>query len=80
MPQMETWDCAEEDNILGITRLPDNATLPQRMSADAAGYDIYSALDAIVPPQEMVKVRTHIAIHPPKGTYGQLFSRSGLLT
>ncbi|CAH2355110.1 deoxyuridine 5'-triphosphate nucleotidohydrolase [[Candida] railenensis] len=56
----------------------DKATLPTRGSALAAGYDIYSAEDSIVPGQGQALVSTDISIIVPVGTYGRVAPRSGL--
>jgi len=61
-------------------RLSDNATIPQRATAEAAGYDIHSATDTVISPRTTTKVSTDLAVCPPINTYCQLLSRSGLVT
>lgn len=56
----------------------EKATLPTRGSALAAGYDIYSAEDSVVPGQGQALVSTDISIIVPVGTYGRVAPRSGL--
>ncbi len=64
-----------------ITKLRDNAKIPTRGSAMAAGYDLYACLecDSIeIKPHETVKVGTGLAIAVPDGYFGAVFARSGL--
>ncbi|GIL73629.1 hypothetical protein Vretimale_5486 [Volvox reticuliferus] len=66
-----------EDKLL-VKKLSDKATLPKRGSAGAAGYDLASAEDTVVPARGKVLVKTDISIRVPKGTYGRVAPRSGL--
>ena len=73
-----------------IKRLHDDAMLPVRKSDGAAGYDMYSDQEVVLPPLMSVSsdensstsratlVSTGIAMTVPEGTYGQLAPRSGL--
>ncbi|CAG8982214.1 hypothetical protein HYALB_00003651 [Hymenoscyphus albidus] len=61
-----------------IKKLSDNARLPTRGSAFAAGYDIYAAKDTVVPARGKVLVDTDISMAVPEGTYGRIAPRSGL--
>lgn len=66
-----------------ITRLrehPDPTPLPQYMTADAAGLDIYADLDAelIIPPLGRALIPTGFAIALPQGYEAQVRPRSGL--
>ncbi|XP_048193124.1 deoxyuridine 5'-triphosphate nucleotidohydrolase, mitochondrial-like [Perognathus longimembris pacificus] len=54
------------------------ATAPTRVSARAAGYDLYSAYDYTIPPMEKALVKTDIQIALPSGCYGRVAPRSGL--
>ena len=56
----------------------DKAQVPTRGSSDAAGYDLYSAEDIIVPAHGKATVDTQISIATPPGTYGRIAPRSGL--
>jgi dUTP pyrophosphatase len=82
---METMSLSDDattshsDVLLG-QRLSENAVLPTKGTEEAAGYDLYSATDATIKPQSMVKIPTNLAIKLPPGTYCQIWSRSGLLT
>ena len=44
----------------------------------AAGYDLYSAYDYVIPAQGKVIAKTDISIRVPDGTYGRIAPRSGL--
>ncbi|KAG8947588.1 Deoxyuridine 5'-triphosphate nucleotidohydrolase [Tulasnella sp. 424] len=61
-----------------IKRLSDKATLPTRGSALAAGYDLYSAEEKVIPAKGKALVDTQISIAVPVGTYGRVAPRSGL--
>lgn len=63
---------------LQVTRLVDNAILPTRGSAGAAGFDLYSADGYVVMPGHRMVVSTGIAVKLPVGTYGRVAPRSGL--
>ncbi|NXJ73445.1 DUT protein, partial [Trogon melanurus] len=63
---------------LRFTRLSENASAPSRGSARAAGYDLYSAYDCVIPPMEKAVVKTDIQIALPSGCYGRVAPRSGL--
>ncbi|CAI5757660.1 unnamed protein product [Candida verbasci] len=54
------------------------AKLPTKGSKFAAGYDIYSSENAIIPKQGQGLVKTDISIAIPLGTYGRIAPRSGL--
>ncbi|KAM5178955.1 LOW QUALITY PROTEIN: deoxyuridine 5'-triphosphate nucleotidohydrolase, mitochondrial [Callospermophilus lateralis] len=70
---------AEDGGLrLRFVRLSEHATAPTRGSARAAGYDLYSAYDYIVPPMEKALVKTDIQIALPSGCYGRIAPRSGL--
>ena len=65
---------------MNIKLLSDKAKVPTRGSEDAAGWDLYAATGAIIPPHSTVKVSTDIAIEIPNGYFGAVFARSGLAT
>jgi dUTP pyrophosphatase len=64
--------------MLCVRLLSENATLPTRGSAMAAGADLHSAEMTVVPARGMKIVKTDIAIICPEGTYGRVAPRSGL--
>ncbi|NWW48401.1 DUT protein, partial [Pedionomus torquatus] len=63
---------------LRFTKLSENASAPSKGSARAAGYDLYSAYDCVIPPMEKAVVKTDIQIALPAGCYGRVAPRSGL--
>eukprot|EP00795_Rhopilema_esculentum_P003629 gene3629-14866_t len=66
------------DSVLMIKMLSDEAVLPTRGSFNAAGYDLYSAVDCLIPAKDKALVSTKIAITVPYGSYGRIAPRSGL--
>jgi dUTP pyrophosphatase len=64
--------------LLRVKRLSENATLPILGSPLAAGYDLSSAVDTIVPGNGKALVPTDLAIALPEGVYGRVAPRSGL--
>ena len=70
-----------EENI-EIKLLNDNAILPTYGSIDAAGADLYAAIDndETILPHETKLIKTGIAMAIPKGLVGLVFARSGLAT
>ncbi|CAO3639654.1 unnamed protein product [Cunninghamella echinulata] len=64
-------------NLL-VKRLSDKAKLPTRGFSQAAGYDLYSSADIIIPAQGKIIVPTDISIAVPEGCYGRVAPRSGL--
>ncbi|KAL3701263.1 hypothetical protein R1sor_019285 [Riccia sorocarpa] len=63
---------------LRVKKLAPEAVLPTRGSALAAGYDLSSAYDAIVPARGKALVKTELSVGIPEGTYGRVAPRSGL--
>lgn len=65
---------------INIKKLCENATLPQRMTKHAAGYDLYSANneDLILESGKLLLVPTGLAISLPVGFEAQIRPRSGL--
>ena len=63
-----------------IQKLRENAILPTRGSALAAGYDLYACLDTDVQiaSGKTEKIGTGLAIAVPEGYFGAIFARSGL--
>lgn len=64
--------------ILQVKKLSENATIPTRGSAGAAGYDLSSAVDTVVPSKGKALVATDLSIALPTGVYGRVAPRSGL--
>lgn len=61
-----------------VKKLVESATTPMRGSEGAAGYDISSVEDVVVPAMGRIAVSTGISIRVPDGTYGRIAPRSGL--
>jgi dUTP pyrophosphatase len=61
-----------------VKMLSKNAVMPKKNSANAAGYDLSSAVDAVVPANDKALIPTDIAVALPEGTYGRIAPRSGL--
>lgn len=61
-----------------VKKLSANAIIPSRGSALAAGYDISSAYDDVVPARGKALIKTDLSIAIPEGTYARLVPRSGL--
>lgn len=59
-------------------RLTEHAFPPQRSSSLAAGYDLRSAYNYVVPKFNRQLVKTDIAIKLPDQCYGRIAPRSGL--
>jgi dUTP pyrophosphatase len=65
-------------NTLQVKLAHPNARVPTRMTEGAAGYDLYSVENVVIPPRGIGKVNTGVCITVPKGTYGRIAPRSGL--
>ena len=63
-----------------IKMLRENATVPTRGSASAAGYDLYACLDApvTIAPHATAMIGTGLSVAIPEGYFGAVFARSGL--
>lgn len=64
--------------ILRVKRLDNNAFLPSKGSPLAAGYDLYSSEEKIVPARGKELIKTSLTIAVPPGNYGRIAPRSGL--
>ncbi len=67
---------------MNFKKLSDRAMVPTRGSEQAAGWDLYAAIDTEIwiKPHETIKVPTDLAIAIPEGCYGAIYARSGLAT
>ncbi len=72
------YDGLDTDNLLKVYRLSDKATIPDRKSTSAAGYDLYSTGDYILPPNSHVLIPLDICVAIPYGYYGRIAPRSSL--
>ncbi|XP_077119838.1 deoxyuridine 5'-triphosphate nucleotidohydrolase, mitochondrial isoform X1 [Ranitomeya variabilis] len=71
-------DASDNSAVLRFAKLSEHASTPTRGSARAAGYDLYSAYDYLIDPQDKAIVKTDIQICVPSGCYGRVAPRSGL--
>ena len=62
---------------LRVKRLSINAVLPVRGSDLAAGYDLASAEDIVIPARGKAIAKTDLAMAIPLGHYGRIAPRSG---
>ncbi|OJD33879.1 deoxyuridine 5-triphosphate nucleotidohydrolase [Diplodia corticola] len=69
---------APESTTMQVELLSGNAKAPTKGSAFAAGHDLYSAADTVIPARKWALVPTDIKISVPAGTYGRVAPRSGL--
>ena len=63
---------------LKVQKLSNNAALPKRSTAGAAGYDLCAAHDCVIPAGGKGLVKTGLAISFPAGLYARIAPRSGL--
>ncbi|CAK9820167.1 Deoxyuridine 5'-triphosphate nucleotidohydrolase [Anthophora quadrimaculata] len=64
--------------MLKFARLSDKAFAPTKGSKYAAGYDLRSAYEYVIPARGKELVKTDLQIEVPEGTYGRVAPRSGL--
>ena len=65
-------------NALKVKLLSPKGRLPVKGSNLAAGYDLSSAQQLLIPVNGRAVVQTDISLSVPKGTYGRIAPRSGL--
>ncbi len=61
-----------------IKRIDSRACLPVKGSEEAAGHDLFSCEEVVIPARGRALVSTGISIGLPAGTYGRIAPRSGL--
>lgn len=59
-------------------KLDKGAFMPTRAYAADAGLDLYSPVDAIIPPRYALTIDTGVHVELPKNTVGMVKSKSGL--
>ncbi|XP_066142379.1 uncharacterized protein dUTPase [Euwallacea fornicatus] len=64
--------------VLKYTKVIPEAFPPTKGSVKAAGYDLKSAVDGVVPARGKLLVDTGLKIELPEGCYGRIAPRSGL--
>ncbi|XKL59601.1 hypothetical protein PGB90_000617 [Kerria lacca] len=69
---------SESGTVLKFSRITTNAFSPMKGSEKAAGYDLRSAYNYVVPPQGKELIKTDLQIELPHGCYGRIAPRSGL--
>lgn len=68
---------------INIKRIHDDAVIPTRGSASAAGYDLYACgMDEPIniAPGSVAKIKTGVVMEIPEGYFGAIYARSGLAT
>lgn len=63
-----------------IKKLKENAVIPTKGSNEAAGFDLYAAINKsiFINPHETVLISTGLSIELPEGTFGAIVARSGI--
>ena len=69
---------SKDNEVLLVKKHAESAVVPTRGSSDAAGYDLYSAEEKVVPGKGKALIDTEISIAVPPGTYRRIAPRSGL--
>ena len=64
--------------VIKFRKLTPNAKTPTKGSLNAAGHDLYSAGDSIIPPGDKGVIPTDIQLQLPLNCYGRIAPRSGL--
>jgi dUTP pyrophosphatase len=70
--------CYQYSPSFRIKKLFAEANIPNRSDKHAAGFDLYSAEDMVIPGHGRNIVKTGIAMSIPDGMYGKIEGRSGL--
>ena len=65
-------------SVLEIKRFHTDAIVPTRGSAGAAGHDLYSVEEVVIPPNSLELVSTGIGVRLPMNCYFRIAPRSGL--
>ncbi|XP_046741781.1 deoxyuridine 5'-triphosphate nucleotidohydrolase [Diprion similis] len=66
------------NSVLRFVKLSDKAFAPMKGSSAAAGYDLRSAYEYVIPPNGKELIKTDLQVEVPIGTYGRVAPRSGL--
>ena len=64
-------------NRFKVKRLRPESILPTRGTPGSAGYDLYAAVEVLIPPKGQVRVPTGLSFTTPVFTYGKIQDRSG---
>ncbi|CAG9864255.1 unnamed protein product [Phyllotreta striolata] len=68
----------DTSSVLKYTKVVEEAYPPTKGSVKAAGYDLKSAYDVVVPARGKALIDTGLKIQLPEGCYGRIAPRSGL--
>lgn len=63
---------------LYVKRIEAGSKIPTRGTLNSAGFDLYSNMSTVIPPNSSKIISTGIGIQLPPGTYGRIAGRSGL--
>ena len=74
----DTENDYSSEPVLRVELLNEDAKMPVKGSAKAAGFDLCSSLDKTIPARGKQVVETGIKIILPEGCYGRIAPRSGL--
>lgn len=66
------------NSVLEVKKFHKDAVIPTRGSYGAAGHDLYSVEDVVIPPNSLKLVNTGIGVRLPMGCYFRVAPRSGL--
>ena len=66
---------SSQSEVLRVKKLSEKAVLPVRGSIFAAGYDLSSAEDTVIPARGKGLVKTDLAIAVPENTYARVAPR-----
>lgn len=90
-----SYSAGGKDTVVTVTstevktkKLYEDAKMPTRGSADAAGWDLYAYgyegasgnWTLTIPPRSTVKINTGVSVSLPQGSFGGIYPRSGLAT
>lgn len=64
--------------MLQVKKIIEKAIIPKKGSLAAAGYDLFSSEDTLIPPKGKALVHTGIAIACPPHTYARIGKRCSL--
>ena len=73
----EGYETMDDERVL-VKRMSKDAIIPIKGSTKAAGHDLFSTEDIVIPTRGQAIVGTGVSIGLPEGTYGRIAPRSGL--
>jgi dUTP pyrophosphatase len=66
----------EDPPKLLVKLLSERASVPERATSGAAGYDLRASFSCVVPPRGKTQVHTGVSLQIPSGYYGRIAPRS----